>query len=94
MAFITAQNTLSTFLTFWHLFYVQRVKFPFQVSRRKFYDVKLVLSSLRRKIQQRLFYGEKSTVYFEGRLQVYAVIKVNVTRYVVIIISYLREITT
>ena len=39
MAFITAQNTLSTFLTFWHLFHVQGVKFPSQVSRRKIYDV-------------------------------------------------------
>ena len=50
MAFITAQNTLSTFLTFWHLFHVQGVKFPSQVSRRKIYDVNLVLASLRRKI--------------------------------------------
>ena len=50
MAFITAQNTLSTFLTFWHLFHVQGVKFSCQVSRRKIYDVNLVLASLRRKI--------------------------------------------
>ena len=62
MAFITAQNTLSTFLTFWHLFDVQGVKFPSHVSRRKIYDVNLVLASLRRKIYQRLFYGEKSII--------------------------------
>ena len=62
MAFITAQNTLSTFLTFWHLFHVQGVKFPSHVSRRKIYDVNLVLASLRRKIYQRLFYGEKSII--------------------------------
>ena len=56
MAFITAQNALSTFLTFWHRFHVQGVKFSCQVSRRKIYDVNLVLASLRRKIYQRLFY--------------------------------------
>ena len=59
MAFISIQNTLSTFLTFWHLCQVQGVKFPSQVSRRQIYDVNLVLASLRRKIQQRLFYGLK-----------------------------------
>ena len=47
MAFISIQNTLSTFLTLWHLFHVQGVKFPSQVSRRKIYDVNLVLASLR-----------------------------------------------
>ena len=62
MAFISIQNTLSTFLTFWHLFHVQGVKFRSQVSRRKIYDVNLVLPSLRRKIYQRLFYGEKSII--------------------------------
>ena len=62
MAFITAQNTVSTFLTFWHLFHVQGVKFPSQVSRREIYNVNLVLVSLRRKIYQRLFYSVKSII--------------------------------
>ena len=54
MAFITAQNTLSTFLTFWHLFDVQGVKFPSQVSRRKIYDVKPIwLTTWRMDLLQR-----------------------------------------
>ena len=53
MIFITAQNTLNTFLTFKHLFLVQGVRFPCQESRRKFHDVKLVKTSLRRTILRR-----------------------------------------
>ena len=98
MAFITAQNTLSTFLTFWHLFHVQGVKFSCQVSRRKIYDVNLVLALLRRKIYQRLFYGEKSIIVQctlkvvlkpsnISRRHIYDVIIFSMTRYVVIIIS-------
>ena len=98
MAFITAQNTLSTFLTFWHLFHVQGVKFPSQVSRRKIYDVNLVPASLRRKIYQRLFYGEKSIIVQctlkvvrkssnISRRHIYDVIIFSMTRYVVIITS-------
>ena len=98
MAFITTQNTLSTFLTFWRLFHVQGVKFPTQVSRRKIYDVNLVPASLRRKIYQRLFYGEKSiivqctlTVVRKSsnisRRHIYDVIIFSMTRYVVIITS-------
>ena len=40
----------------------QIYKFSCQVSRRKIYDVNLVHTSLRRKIYQRLFYGEKSII--------------------------------
>ena len=63
-----------TFLTFWHLFHVQGVKFPSHVSRRKIYDVNLVLASLRRKIYQRLFYGEKSIILHsvDNRLRLYS----------------------
>ena len=96
MAFITAQNTLSTFLTFWHLFHVQGVKFSCQVSRRKIYDVNLVHTSLRRKIYQRLFYGENSNIVQctlkvvlkssnISRRHLYDVIIFSMTRYVVII---------
>ena len=103
MAFISIQNTLSTFLTLWHLFHVQGVKFPSQVSRRKIYDVNLVLASLRRKIYQRLFYGEKSIIVQctlkvvlkssnISRRHLYDVIIFSMTRYVVVIT--LLEITT
>ena len=98
MAFISIQNTLSTFLTFWHLFHVQGLKFPSQVSRRKVYDVNLVLASLRRKIYQRPFYGEKSIILQcslkvvlkslnISRRHIYDVIIFSMTRYVVIITS-------
>ena len=93
--YITAQNT---FLTFWHLFHVRGIKFSSQVSGRKIYDVNLVLALLRRKIYQRLFYGEKSIIVQctlkvvlkssnISRRHLYDVIIFSMTRYVVIITS-------
>ena len=62
MTFIPDKNTLSTFLTFKHLFHVQGVRFPCQASRRKFHDVNLVLTSLRRKILPRKIDSHLSSV--------------------------------
>ena len=67
-----------------------------RVSCRKIYDVNLVHTSLRRKIYQRLFYGEKSIIVQctlkvvlkssnISRRHLYDVIIFSMTRYVVII---------
>ena len=97
MAFITAQNTWAHFWLSDTFFTSRGSNSPVsRVSRRKIYDVNLVHTSLRRKIYQRLFYGEKSIIVRctlnvvlkssnISRRHLYDVIIFSMTRYVVII---------